>query len=193
MPLAASLVHSLSWAAGTSAEAKTRVLGLWGQLLARVGRQSMSARHRGREIHPGVLDGIGADVAFELLGVARDLRSGAIVAADYKQSEWACGTAYCIAGHAAIRRGVPADSTSIRIWTDDLVSSCRNDEVMRGLSNLFYLCCPHGKMPTPAEAADAIEHLVFDASSRPWSVTSPLQPTTGEKYSRERILLSGSA
>src|ERR1700677_1180202 len=53
-------------------------------------------------IHPTALEELGYEASIIALGVAKDLRSGAIKPENYDQGS-VCGTACCIAGHITAR------------------------------------------------------------------------------------------
>ncbi len=108
-----------------------------------------------RVFHPRALRELGLLGCTVALGVARDLRTGAIPPENYDQrylkpESSPCGTACCIAGHMA-ERGV---------------SYCSLGRVN---SDIF--CDPRYllvSVPTPAQAADAIERYVYDGAKQCW-------------------------
>jgi hypothetical protein len=109
-----------------------------------------------RTLHPRALAVLGEEWCLALLEVARDLRSGAIPPERYNQKEY-CGTACCIAGHAARKRGVPVDILVDLEGTDPALFDYRGG-----------LFGPHPVRPTPAQAADAIEAYVYAGADQPW-------------------------
>lgn len=124
----------------------------------------MSRRHEaeGRTIHPRAIAELGEEACIVALGVARDLRSGAIPPEDYDQDQLfpiaaiadGCGTPCCIAAHIAHRMGVAPDQIfhKLQSWIGGLFSSRTN-------------------AATPLQAADAIERYVYDGAEKPWEVS----------------------
>jgi hypothetical protein len=104
-----------------------------------------------RTIHPRALKELGEEACIVALGVARDLRSGAIPPEKYDQAYYenntACETACCIAGWMRIR-GV-FHETLLRANTGNLLG--------------------YGIRPTPLRAANAIERYIYDGSETPWN------------------------
>jgi hypothetical protein len=106
-----------------------------------------------RTIHPRALADLGEEACIVTLGVARDLRSGAIPPEQYDQNyfdRWQteCGTACCIAGWMTIRG----------------VNYAQLLRVRGGLFGTSY------RRRTPNEAADAIERYICDGSHDPWEL-----------------------
>jgi hypothetical protein len=105
-----------------------------------------------RTIHERAIATLGMEACIVALGVARDLRSGAIPREHYDQGSLVpafsnCGTACCIAGHIAARMRVSAGS----IFGDDP-----------------YGLFAGGHPSNPKRAANAIERFIYDGSERPW-------------------------
>jgi hypothetical protein len=117
----------------------------------------MSNRHEieGRTVHPRALAELGEDACIVALGVARDLRSGAIPPQNYNQAFY-CGTSCCIGGHIAGRLGEHPEAFAVRILR-------RN--IMIGVGDGLF-CSSHPS--DPILAADAIERYVFLGSETPW-------------------------
>ena len=120
-----------------------------------------------RTIHPRALESLGYATCVALLGVARDLRSGAIPPEKYDQGDWGvfdeheaykCGSPCCIAGHLAQRLGVFVGDLLGRIRKDPAVSDYYGDD------SLFDADHPSD----PQLAADAIERYVYEGASQPW-------------------------
>lgn len=109
-----------------------------------------------RTIHSRAIKALGMEACVVMLGVARDLRSGAIPPENYSQAVF-CGTACCIAGHVAMRIGYFSDY--VIEWVNEVLP---RDEA---LNQLFGV--PSGRV-TPSDGADAIERYVYDGSEHPW-------------------------
>jgi hypothetical protein len=103
-------------------------------------------------IHPKALSELGEEACIVALGVARDLRSGAIPPDHYDQSRlytW-CGTGCCIAGHMLLRK-----------VSYDTLSRVRSD--LFSPDPMF-----DGSDPMPFQAADAIDRYVYAGSYNAW-------------------------
>ena len=109
-----------------------------------------------RTIHLRALVQLGENACIVALGVARDLRSGAIPPEDFDMTVY-CGTSCCIGGHIANRLGYEDDDSRIRFG-----ASRRRLSV--GLDSLFDQRQPSN----PRLASDAIERYVYDGSTTPW-------------------------
>ena len=99
-------------------------------------------------IHPYALIELGEEACIVALGVARDLRSGAIPPEKFDM-RWvlpsaSCGSGCCIAGWMLIR------GVHIRHFAD--------------VGDLFSTSHPSD----PQLAADAIERYIYDGSRTPW-------------------------
>jgi hypothetical protein len=108
-----------------------------------------------RTIHPRAIAALGERICIVMLGVARDLRSGAIAPEEFNMGTL-CGTARCICGHMELR------------LSDDDVGKLRKTWVGRnyGLTNLF----DGGSPSDPQLAARAIERYVYEGADDPWGV-----------------------
>lgn len=116
-----------------------------------------SKRGSARTFHPQALSDIGETACLALLGIAADLRRGAIPPAEYDQrfGDDACGSPCCILGW--LRRRWPECQIS--------PTCCAGNKRLR---NLFW----GGHPSDPALAADAIERYVFGYAARPWSAAA---------------------
>ena len=92
-----------------------------------------------RTIHPRALESLGYATCVALLGVARDLRSGAIPPEKYDQTDWGahnkydaykCGRPCCIAGHLAQRLGISVGDLSDRIGYDSAVNDWKGRDYL---------------------------------------------------------------
>jgi hypothetical protein len=119
-----------------------------------------------RTIHPRVLAALGERVCVEMLGVARDLRSGVIPSERYDQGTY-CGTACCVAGHLMIRLGVMRSGAPRRSDRENV--STRLMQLGDRDSALWRLFSP--RPSDPLLAADAIERYVLAGSVYPWRAT----------------------
>ena len=108
-----------------------------------------------RTIHPRAIAALGERICIAMLGVARDLRSGAIVPEKFNMRT-SYGTARCIFGHMQLR------------LSDDDGGKLRKTWLSRnyGLTNLF----DGGSPSDPQLAARAIERYVYDGADDPWGV-----------------------
>jgi hypothetical protein len=113
-----------------------------------------------RTIHPLTLDEIGEKVAIVMLGVARDLRSGAIPPEGFNMQHYHCGSAHCIGGWIEFRVAGRRPSLSIR----SKLFCKRTGELPLSLCNLFSASNPSD----PYLAARAIECYVYEGSDDPW-------------------------
>lgn len=112
-----------------------------------------------RTIHPSAVAEVGERVVLEMLGVARDLRSGAIPPEEFNQRHF-CGTPCCIAGHVALR-------IAGRNRFEDVIGLFYNDT--DNLKSVSLMRLFSGRYPSdPALAARAIERYVFWGSKDPW-------------------------
>ena len=105
-------------------------------------------------IHPYALIELGEEACIVALGVARDLRSGAIPPEKFDM-RWvlpsaSCGSGCCIAGWMLIR-GVPDKHETGTLSFGDV-------------GDLFSASHPSD----PQLAADAIERYIYDGSRTPW-------------------------
>lgn len=126
-----------------------------------------------RTIHPRALVALGESVCVEMLGVARDLRSGVIPRKKFNQGVWYandkswCGSACCIAGHVA-HRTLEIDFARTGAQQRILLAQIMDWEMRdSGVSALFCGCQPSD----PLLAADAIERFVLRGSGDPRSTT----------------------
>ena len=153
-----------------------------------------------RTIHPRAIAALGEEACVVMLGVARDLRSGAIPPEHYDQGSY-CGTACCVAGHVALRLGVrPKD---VADWASD--AEIRDAALFDNDLALFSSCIHH--KVSPALAARAIERYLYEGADHPWapgqSVSSLLDsPSLGDwtnstrrgaRSTRSAVLRTGSS
>jgi hypothetical protein len=112
-----------------------------------------------RSIHPRALKELGDEACIVALGVALDLRSGAIPRHMYEQ--WRlinepcdCGTPCCILGHIRVRLN---NYEFVGVYKDAWCDS-------GALLDLF--SATH--LSDPYLAADAIERYIYDGADKPW-------------------------
>src|SRR5713226_2121070 len=131
-----------------------------------------------REVNPEVVNYLGFEVVTELLGIARDLRSGVIPPEMYDQFTLPndpfpdCSTPCCILGHLKRRLDHKLYQAFRLLWISDRGRLC-------DLFNAFH-------PSDPQLAAVAIERYLFEASNDPW------QGVFVETWQQARLLLKGS-
>lgn len=113
-----------------------------------------------RTIHPRALAALGEKACIVMLEVARDLLSGAIPADKFNQHDY-CGSAFCIAGHVALRLGHVGYDASV--WIDNAE---RSDPAL--FDNTYGLFSDDSDKPNRQNASHAIERYVYDGEDHPW-------------------------